>query len=167
MQLLFVESALWVSVFFNDMLVDSCCLILPTSISAIVPFVHMGSSGHVFQSLPSLFATVACEHLKFQLPGKKERFTVRSVPQISWPSFEQGVTPPAVSTSNSIYAAYCNFRDFEAEVLPHRSNDLVLQRINLPLADPRADKTRALLEAILEGVNTAISPLHSFPTSFL
>ena len=151
MQLLFVESTLWISFFFNDMLVDSQCLILPHS-AAIIPFVHMGAAGHVFQSLPNLFSTIAYDQLKFQLPGKKERLTPRAVPQITWPSFEQGVTPPMVSCSNSIYAAYCNFRDFESEVLPHPSNDMVLQRINLPLSDPRADKTRALLEAILEGV---------------
>lgn len=58
MQLLFVESTLWISFFFNDMLVDSQCLILPTS-AAIIPFVHMGSAGHVFQSLPNLFSTIA------------------------------------------------------------------------------------------------------------
>lgn len=150
MQLLFVESTLWISFFLNDMLVDSECLILPKE-AAVIPFVHMGSPGHVFQSLPSLFSNIAYDRLKFQLPGKHERLMPRSIPQLTWPSFEQGITPPMVSSSNSIYGAYCNFRDFESEVLPHPSNDLILQRINLPLADPRADKTRALLEAILEG----------------
>ena len=147
MQLLFVDSILWVSVFMNDMLVDVQSLILPGKV-AVIPFVHMGSAGHMFQSLPSLFTNLCCDHFKFQLPGKKERKSPQPISHMTWP----GDSPPAVSSTNSIYSAYCNFRDFEAEVLPHPSNDLAVQRINLPLQDPRADNTRAVLEAVLEGV---------------
>ncbi|CAE7451856.1 RYR1 [Symbiodinium natans] len=114
MQLLFVDSALWISMFLNDVLIDAQCLVLPP------------------QSV-------------------LERLSQLPMSHVTWPSFELGVTPPAVSSSNSIYAAYCNFRDFEAEVLPNPSNDIVLERINIPLMDPRADKTRAILEPILEG----------------
>eukprot|EP00439_Symbiodinium_sp_Y106_P069762 s961_g12.t1 len=150
MQLLFADSALWISVFVNDRLIDAQSLVLPPQ-SILVPFVHMGLAGQMFQSLPNLFSSLTCDHFKFQLPGKKERLSLLPISHVTWPSFEHGVTPPAVSTSNSIYAAYCNFRDFEADVLPNPNNDVVLERINIPLLDPRAEKTRALLEAILEG----------------
>ncbi|CAE7235044.1 RYR1 [Symbiodinium pilosum] len=150
MQLLFVDSTLWISMFLNDILIDAQSLVLPPK-SVLVPFVHRGPAGQMFQSLPSLFSGFMADYFKFQLPGKKERLSQLPVSHMIWPSFEHGITPPAVSTSNSIYAAYCNFRDFEADVLPHPSNDTVLERINIPLLDPRAEKTRALLEAILEG----------------
>ncbi|CAE7929381.1 RYR1 [Symbiodinium sp. KB8] len=150
MQLLFADSALWISVFVNDRLIDAQSLVLPPQ-SVLVPFVHMGLAGQMFQSLPNLFSSLTCDHFKFQLPGKKERLSLLPISHVTWPSYEHGVAPPAVSTSNSIYAAYCNFRDFEADVLPNPSNDVVLERINIPLLDPRAEKTRALLEAILEG----------------
>ncbi|CAE7450627.1 RYR1, partial [Symbiodinium necroappetens] len=140
MQLLFADSALWISVFVNDRLIDAQSLVLPPQ-SVLVPFVRHGSQ----RVLPCR------DHFKFQLPGKKERLSLLPISHVTWPSYEHGVAPPAVSTSNSIYAAYCNFRDFEADVLPNPSNDVVLERINIPLLDPRAEKTRALLEAILEG----------------
>jgi len=47
---------------------------------------------------------------------------------------------------------YAFFQDFEADVLPHPSNETCAERIDEPLSDPRSERTRMVLECILEGI---------------